>query len=291
MTPPQEKHTFLHLRDYRDPHTELGLDFAPFSASTSSSFLLHECGLRRYENWNHRGIRSPYWRVHYNYEPGNAIRVAEGRRRPREFPLEPDSLLLIPEDLSFDTIGRLAVPHLWIHFTPLQSFVLSVGEPVRVDATATLTGPLKLLRELYDDTPGTEGARRLLHLSKAVLHLAFAGLDTSAYQRYPARLYALLEWIEEELGTDLSTARLAQRAGLSQDRLSALFKKHLGQSPSRYITNVRLRHATRLLTLSDLSIEQIAEDIGYPNRYYFSRVFKKHLGCGPAAFRKGQRKS
>jgi AraC-like DNA-binding protein len=40
--------------------------------------------------------------------------------------------------------------------------------------------------------------------------------------------------------------------------------------------------------LTDRSIDQIAADCGFPNRYYFTRVFRSHHECGPAAYRQRQ---
>jgi len=41
-----------------------------------------------------------------------------------------------------------------------------------------------------------------------------------------------------------------------------------------------------MLALSERTIDEIAAEIGLPNRYYLSRVFAKHMGCGPATFRR-----
>ena len=49
----------------------------------------------------------------------------------------------------------------------------------------------------------------------------------------------------------------------------------------------RIRLACRQLALSERPIDEIAESLGFPDRYYFSRAFKRHMGCGPATFRKG----
>ena len=64
------------------------------------------------------------------------------------------------------------------------------------------------------------------------------------------------------------------------------FKKHTGATPAAYVTRSRVRAAARLLVLSERGIDDIAAETGFPNRYYLSRVFAAHMGCGPATFRR-----
>jgi transcriptional regulator GlxA family with amidase domain len=64
------------------------------------------------------------------------------------------------------------------------------------------------------------------------------------------------------------------------------FKKHTGTTPAAQGTRSRARAAARLLVLTDRSIEDIAAATGFPNRYYLSRVFTAHMGCGPATYRR-----
>ena len=57
----------------------------------------------------------------------------------------------------------------------------------------------------------------------------------------------------------------------------------------KYVTKVRVSKAATLLSGSKLSIDEIAEQTGFPNRYYFSRVFKKMTNHSPADFRSNYR--
>ena len=66
------------------------------------------------------------------------------------------------------------------------------------------------------------------------------------------------------------------------------FKEHTGATPAIYVQQARTRHAAQLLALTASTIEQIATDCGFPNRYYFTRVFRRHFQCGPAEYRKRQ---
>ena len=78
--------------------------------------------------------------------------------------------------------------------------------------------------------------------------------------------------------------------GMSMCTFISWFESHMNQSPGAYVRQVRYQKASRMLILSDASIEQIAAELGYPNRHYFSRAFARHAGHGPATFRKQHRK-
>ena len=67
--------------------------------------------------------------------------------------------------------------------------------------------------------------------------------------------------------------------------LSRFFRNFLGRSPAHYVTEIWVREAARLLLESNLNIDKVAEQSGFPNRFYLSRVFKVVSGETPAQFR------
>ncbi|MEI9895432.1 MAG: AraC family transcriptional regulator [Chthoniobacter sp.] len=104
----------------------------------------------------------------------------------------------------------------------------------------------------------------------------------------PERLDHLLRFLHSQLAADLSNAVLARRAAMGESAFIRWFKEHTGATPAIYVQQARAHHAAQLLALTDRTIEQIAADCGFPNRYYFTRVFRRHLGAGPAEYRKRQ---
>ncbi|MNG29018.1 HTH-type transcriptional activator Btr [compost metagenome] len=57
----------------------------------------------------------------------------------------------------------------------------------------------------------------------------------------------------------------------------------------RFATKVRLTRARLLLVETQDSLESIAEQCGYQNAFYFSRVFSQHMGMSPSGYRKNYR--
>jgi transcriptional regulator GlxA family with amidase domain len=120
------------------------------------------------------------------------------------------------------------------------------------------------------------------------LHVVFAGLETPVTE-LPPPLLQVLGLIARAPHTRLSNRLLAERAGLSVERFIRSFREHTGQTPAAYVLAHRIRLAGEALALTDKTIDQIANECGFPNRHYLSRMFARHIGCGPAEYRARQR--
>ena len=84
----------------------------------------------------------------------------------------------------------------------------------------------------------------------------------------------------------LSVETIAAEVGVSTVHLRRIFAANAGTSPIQYVNLVRLEQAKMLLSVSNLSIGEIAAQTGFSDPFYFSKVFKKHVGLPPAAYRK-----
>ena len=78
---------------------------------------------------------------------------------------------------------------------------------------------------------------------------------------------------------------IADSIGISTAHLRRIFHATFGIAPNSYLQQKRIQHAKRLLTETELSLEQIAETTGFCNAYYFGRVFKALNGMPPGAYR------
>ncbi|MCD9023137.1 response regulator [Cohnella silvisoli] len=93
------------------------------------------------------------------------------------------------------------------------------------------------------------------------------------------------DYIERNLSTELSIDMLADYLGISGSYFSLLFKQHVGETFVEYVTKQRMEMAKSLLALSDKSVTQIGQMVGYLERRYFTRVFSKYTGMLPSEFR------
>lgn len=82
---------------------------------------------------------------------------------------------------------------------------------------------------------------------------------------------------------------LLQGYNYCPDFIRSLFKRHYGMSPSEYLTDLRLKHAKKLLGsyhINSYTILHIAIASGFTDQNYFSRVFKKHYKITPLQYAK-----
>ena len=84
-------------------------------------------------------------------------------------------------------------------------------------------------------------------------------------------------------------ADLAKRCGLSASHFNRLFKTAMGTSPIDWLRRERITNAKRRLVESDEVIKRIAEQVGYQDRFFFSRDFKHVTGQTPSQFRELER--
>ncbi|MEQ1571397.1 MAG: AraC family transcriptional regulator [Myxococcota bacterium] len=151
-----------------------------------------------------------------------------------------------------------------------------------------------LRRELQS---GGEGSafivdRMLETLCAGVLrgHLARTPEDSVGWFRGLAdpQLSRALEQVHREPGAPWSVEALARVAGTSRSRFAARFAQLVGQAPMTYVARWRMSVAARLLRRSDRSVAEVASAVGYDSVPAFARVFRRHVGASPAAFRRGR---
>lgn len=78
----------------------------------------------------------------------------------------------------------------------------------------------------------------------------------------------------------------AEAAGVNSIYLSYLFSQEMGIGFANYLLNLRMEHARKLLRETNLKMWQVAEESGFNDYHYFSKVFKKAEGMSPAQYRK-----
>lgn len=81
-----------------------------------------------------------------------------------------------------------------------------------------------------------------------------------------------------------SIAQIAKLCGVSESGLRSRFKEAYGISPQQFRMNSKLDRAKRLLETTDLSVYQIAEQLGFYDEAYFCKMFRKYTGSSPRKY-------
>lgn len=97
---------------------------------------------------------------------------------------------------------------------------------------------------------------------------------------------AIMRWIEKHYQGQISLEQLSQETHLSQAYISRVFHRETGSSLTDYLAARRIKHACRLLERTELPVDQIGEQSGFPNVSHFIQLFKKKMGITPLQYRK-----
>jgi transcriptional regulator GlxA family with amidase domain len=97
------------------------------------------------------------------------------------------------------------------------------------------------------------------------------------------------QWLQDHLHQAVTLTQLARVQDCSLRTLGRRFKAATGQSPGQYLQKQRLAQATELLRATNLSVGEIAWQVGLQDVSYFTALFRRHRGITPAKYRQSVR--
>jgi AraC family transcriptional regulator len=95
------------------------------------------------------------------------------------------------------------------------------------------------------------------------------------------KLVRAMEYIQDQLNTDLTVSVIAQAIGMSPYYFIKLFKESTGQTPHQYVIESRVRKAKELLTTGKFTISEAAHHVGFVDQSHLTRHFKRLFGLPP----------
>jgi two-component system response regulator YesN len=94
------------------------------------------------------------------------------------------------------------------------------------------------------------------------------------------------EYVMEHLSEEVKRDDIANALYFNPTYFSHIFKQKTGISLTRFVNQLRIREAKRLLDTTDLSVGNVAMDTGYYNFSYFSKQFKEMYRVTPREYKK-----
>jgi YesN/AraC family two-component response regulator len=110
-------------------------------------------------------------------------------------------------------------------------------------------------------------------------------VEEFSLRRYSLVVRNIINTVDFNLQEKLTLASLAKQFNVNPNYLSGLFKRETGQTLTDYINAKRLQHAGALLRSSGAYIQEVAEQCGFLDVNYFTRLFKRYYNKSPREFR------
>ena len=170
-------------------------------------------------------------------------------------------------------------------------FWVDTGPTPAFDHAIKLMDERGTLRELFEMTYAEFTTNRPYSADLISVYLQAIFLQTRQHFREPSReasslVERCLGYIHENYAQSFDIESLAATVSVSPSYLFRLFKKKMRLTPMHYRNVVRIDKAKLLLADRSLTVDAVAERVGFDDAKYFARVFKDLAGLSPSAYRR-----
>lgn len=214
--------------------------------------------------------------------------------------VEKDTLLFIPENTPHVYASTEEEPWsiLWIH---VKGSNLGTYYSYKEHTISTIHVPLekqsKIKNQFEDIFEVLEQGfhfESLLYSYQILAHILGLFFLSSNYNKLSMKdsgmsISESIDYMIKLIDSNLTLDELAKHSKLSPAHYSFLFKKHTGYSPINYFLRLKIQRACVYLDTSDCPINEVAEQLGFKDPFYFSRLFHNIMGMSPSEYRKKQK--
>lgn len=192
-----------------------------------------------------------------------------------------DAIFLPPETLRKRIEGTQSVQFVSFNFTKAKGVDLSFPRFLQGIISKNMIDMVSVFPRLhiskYDYSKQKVAAilNYLLYELKCILQ----------YGTTQPQVLKAICFIEENLGKDISLSHVSRHLSLSKEYTASLFKKTVGKTVNRYISEKKMMLAREMIREGQMSLGDIALSLGFQNYNYFSRTFSDHFEVSPAKYR------
>lgn len=261
--------------------------------------------------WDCHDMIFPFWRIYWNKNKGGELKFQE-----TIYHMDPNHLYIIAPFTSFSTrfsknhrydfgihvvgknlneshdettISENSLLHFFTHFklgTPFDNVFPSV---FKIELTPHLKDRLLYITErLKSENHDFKLTFNLKIQSFIKEVLSNIGPELWKTINIDQRVLTVHRYIETCVGEKLSNAKLASIVNMAPNSFARLFKEEMNITLHSFIQNRKIAKACELFEHSKESIESVAYNLGFSDRYHFSRVFKSITGISPAVYKSGR---
>lgn len=209
-------------------------------------------------------------------------------------------------DFGINLTGPIETVHVYVRRAIIEEVALEMvdGDPARIEIPSTIAESDKALQALIDasayavEDESVGSSMFADYLSRAIAaqlirsyskaRLRGGGRVTSAGALSPT-LSDAIDYMTAHIDRAINLADIAQATHRSPSHIARIFRTELGMPPHRYLINLRVEKARRLLEKTSMSIAEIAYECGFAHQEHLTRLFRRHCATTPAAYRRSTR--
>ncbi|WP_207634193.1 response regulator transcription factor [Halalkalibacter urbisdiaboli] len=162
-------------------------------------------------------------------------------------------------------------------------------EAIRLGVVNYLLKPIssKILIEAVEEALAVEASRERAAMMERTVDNKLIDVKQDEMDK-ASPIKEAMAYVDKHLKQQLNLKDVANHIHLSPSYLSALFKEQTNLNFSEYVTRSRIQKAKKLLLSTDLTVNEISEEVGYQTTKYFIKVFKEYEGMTPSKYRKNE---
>lgn len=268
----------------------MGLNFAAKNNElcemlNRSKLLIIEDGIVEVDSeWKGTTYGLPFSRIYYILEGSASYRLWDEEYKD----FVPGNIYFIPFASNFRFDGGEYMKKLYFHVNVLNQngFDLFDGAREVVTIPSSVDELSKIAKAYQEST-----YESFMQVQQSIYSVLCTAMSKSKLAKKNISVYSspvklAMEYIKEHLTSNLTVSDVAKATFVSESFLKKHFSAEVGISIGKYIDEMIFFSARQLLAKKELSIQQIGQQLGFCDQFYFSRRFKQFFGETPSNFRK-----
>ena len=217
------------------------------------------------------------WAVVIKYE-GETVYTAGGK----SFPSDANHVVILPGGCTYEWQCKKSGHYSIMEFE--SDAIYSEPISLQIKSTDRILRMLKDLEAKRNSRKITTGLESIRDAYSILLTIIQAENERYLPSRKQELIEPAIEYISSHYTESITNDMLAEMTGLSNVYFRKLFTDICGVSPMVYIGQLRIQKAKEMLGSDYSTVSDIAQLLGYPSLYDFSRSFKKYTGISPSKY-------
>ena len=232
--------------------------------------------------WNQYGVNSPFTRLYFMIAESGWLDFESGR-----IDLIPGKVCVVPSNTKVDLRTDKKLEKIYFHITcefAGRDILENINKPY---AMTFLAEDLDRLTSAFRDS-SPSGIIRIRGIILETLSRFFEDCIPEVSRNFSTALeYSdLFSYIDSNLSAKLSGVAICEHFGYIYETFRHRFKRDNKISLQQYIINRIIQRGATLLLLTDKTVQEIADDLGFQDEFYFSRLFRKKMEYSPREYRR-----